>query len=117
MTVIRTHDDEHDVSCDADALDAFLTEVERDGASGADVAVLADTILAARSGGYGTGVSTSRPAVAVLTTTRPAERRPSPATGSPMAPGATSTADPVRSDSPRRSPIASPAATFSPRGR
>lgn len=68
MTAIRTHDDEHDVSCDADALDALQGEVERNGASGADVGELAGKILGARENGYGTGISTSCPAVAVLTT-------------------------------------------------
>lgn len=64
MTVIRSHADEHDVSCDADALDVLQGEVERDGASGADVAALAGNILAARAGGYGAGTPASRTAVA-----------------------------------------------------
>jgi len=68
MTVIRTYEDEHDVSSDAHALDVLQVEVDRDGASGADVAALADTILAARNEDYGTGISTARPAVALLTT-------------------------------------------------
>lgn len=73
MTVIRTYEDEHDVRSDADALDTLKVEVHRDGASGADVAALADTILAARQENYGTGISTSRPVVTMLTT-QPADR-------------------------------------------
>ncbi len=68
MTVIRTFDDEHEVCCDADALDAIQAEAEREDASGADVAALAGTIVAARKRGYGTGVSISRPVTALLTT-------------------------------------------------
>ncbi len=68
MTLIRTHEGEHDVRSDADALDTLSVEVHREGASGADVAMLADAILDARSDHYGTGISTARPVVALLTT-------------------------------------------------
>lgn len=68
MTVIRTYEDERDLRNDADALDAIEVEVERDGASGADVAALVDSVIAARRDGYGTGIDTSRPVVALLTT-------------------------------------------------
>jgi hypothetical protein len=62
MTVIRTYEDERDLRNDADALDAIGIEVERDGASGADVAAFVDSVIAARKDGYGTGISTSYPA-------------------------------------------------------
>jgi hypothetical protein len=68
MTLVRTYEDEHHLANDADALDALQVEVGRDGASGADVAELADKIVAARMDDYGTGVSARRPAVALLTT-------------------------------------------------
>lgn len=68
MTVIRTREDEHSVSSDADALDVLEVEVLREGASGADVAALADTILEARREHYGTGIATRNPVVALLTT-------------------------------------------------
>jgi hypothetical protein len=68
MTVIRTYEDERDLRNDADALDAIEAEVERVGASGADVAALVASVIAARRGGYGTGIDTSRPALALLTT-------------------------------------------------
>jgi hypothetical protein len=68
MTVIRTFDDEHEVCCDADALDALQVEVEREGASGADVVEVAGNIIDARKSGYGTGISISRPVAALLTT-------------------------------------------------
>jgi len=71
MTVIRTYEDEHDVRSDAEALDALQVEVDRDGASGADVSMLADAILDARRTHYGTGISTARPVVALLTTEPP----------------------------------------------
>jgi hypothetical protein len=47
--------------CDADALDAIQVEAEREDASGADVAAVAATIIAARKSGYGTGISISPP--------------------------------------------------------
>jgi len=68
MTLIRTREDEHEVSSDADALDVLQVEVMREGASSANVYALADTILEARRDSYGTGISTSRPVVAILTT-------------------------------------------------
>jgi hypothetical protein len=68
MTVIRTYEDERELRNDADALDAIEAEVERVGASGADVAALVASVIAARRGGYGTGIDTSRPALALLTT-------------------------------------------------
>lgn len=68
MTIIRSREDEHEVSSDADALDALEVEVQREGASGADVAALADTILEARREHYGTGIATRHPVVALLTT-------------------------------------------------
>ncbi len=68
MTVIRTHEDEHDLRNDADALDAIQVEIERDGASGADVVAVVDTTIAARKDDYGTGINTARPVVALLTT-------------------------------------------------
>jgi hypothetical protein len=68
MTVIRTYEDERDLRNDADALDAIEVEGERDGASGADVAALVASVIVARRGGYGTGIDTSRPVVALLTT-------------------------------------------------
>ena len=68
MTIIRSREDEHEVSSDADALDALEVEVQREGASGADVAALADTILEARREHYGTGIATTHPVVALLTT-------------------------------------------------
>jgi hypothetical protein len=68
MTTIRTYEDERDLRNDADALDAIEVEVERVGASGADVAALVDSVIAARRDGYGTGISASRPVVALLTT-------------------------------------------------
>ncbi len=71
MTLIRTFDDEHHLANDADALDALQVEVQREGASGADIAEVADRIIGARKDDYGTGASTNRPAVALLTT-RPA---------------------------------------------
>jgi hypothetical protein len=68
MTVIRTYEDERDLRNDADALDAIEVEVERVGASGADVAALVAKVIAASKDGYGTGIDTSRPALALLTT-------------------------------------------------
>jgi hypothetical protein len=68
VTVIGTHEDEHDLQSDADGLDAIQAEVEREGASGGDVAAVADAVIAARKAGYGAGVDMSRPAVALLTT-------------------------------------------------
>jgi hypothetical protein len=68
MTVIRTYEDERDLRNDADALDAIEAEVERVGASGADVAALVAKVIAASKDGYGTGIDTSRPVVALLTT-------------------------------------------------
>jgi hypothetical protein len=68
MTVIRTYEDERDLRNDAEALDAIEAEVERVGASGADVAALVASVIVARKAGYGTGIDTSRPVVALLTT-------------------------------------------------
>jgi hypothetical protein len=68
MTLIRTREDEHEVSSDADALDTLQVEVQREGASGADVSALVDTILDARREHFGTGIATSHPVVALLTT-------------------------------------------------
>jgi hypothetical protein len=68
MTVIRTYEDESELRNDADALDAIELEVERIGASGADVAALVAKVIAASKDGYGTGISTSRPVAALLTT-------------------------------------------------
>jgi hypothetical protein len=79
MTVIRTYENERDLRDDMDALDAIEAEVERDGASGADVAALVASVIAARKDGYGTGIDTSRPVVALLTT--------DPATESHLFPG------------------------------
>jgi hypothetical protein len=68
MTLVRTYEGEHHLASDADALDTLQVEVLRDGASGADVAEVADKIIAARMDDYRTGVSVDRPAIALLTT-------------------------------------------------
>jgi hypothetical protein len=68
MSAIRTHDDQRTLREDADALDAIQHEAERDGHSAADLAAVTYSVLAARRAGYASGLSTARPAVAVLTT-------------------------------------------------
>jgi len=51
MTVVRTYGDELTLQNDADALDAIRREVERDGASGADVAAVVYDVVATRNAG------------------------------------------------------------------
>jgi hypothetical protein len=68
MKMIRHHQGDFEARCDTDALDVIQLEYERDGAGGADLVEVVGHALAARKDSYGTGLSTSRPVVALLTT-------------------------------------------------